>query len=192
MDINYLVNEVLPQRKKEIEEGKNASTRQPVYVVLDLDMQVCSGHNDFSITSNLKEKEQEFGYIDNSLDCECREFKESPRSMRQPQEVTRFWTDRFIAFFFTSKAAHEYLEYQSHNLSSEAYVYVAYSGYRNLEMDNLLKNEISDDNYHYWQDKEVADFAEFYRMFYGSKDVGTNPDTALILFKKNNIKNNGQ
>lgn len=34
MDLNYLVNEVLPQRKKEIKQGKNLSTRQPIYVVL--------------------------------------------------------------------------------------------------------------------------------------------------------------
>lgn len=59
--------------------------------------------------------------------------------MEYPLEVTRFYTDRIIAFFITSEAAHDYLKYQSHNLS-DAYVYVFYSGYGNKQMDALLRN----------------------------------------------------
>lgn len=38
---------------------------------------------------------------------------------------------RTIATFLTKKAAEDYLEYQSHNLSSEAFVYGDYIGYAN-------------------------------------------------------------
>jgi hypothetical protein len=139
MDIKYLQEVILPKRKQEIEEGKNLSTRQPVYVVLDLQENFCSGHSEYSLLTNYKDKSAEYGYIDNSLDDEEKEFSESDEGMEEPVDVTRFYTDRIIAFFFTSEAAHDYLEYQKHNLS-DAYVYVFYSGYANHEMDLLLCN----------------------------------------------------
>lgn len=60
--------------------------------------------------------------------------------MKKPVEVTKFYTDRIISFHLTSKSAHDYLKYQKHNLHN-AYVYVFYSGYGNIEMDCLLKNK---------------------------------------------------
>ena len=45
MDLNYLQAEILPKREQEIKEGKNLSTRQPIYVVLDLQEIICSGHS---------------------------------------------------------------------------------------------------------------------------------------------------
>jgi hypothetical protein len=140
MNLDYLINEILPVRKKEIEDGKNLSTRQPIYVVLDLQVNYCSGHSEFSPSTNYKGKNWEFGYFDGSLDCEDREFCIDSNGMKSPEEVTRFYTDRIIAFFLTSKAAHSYLKFQSHNLS-DAYVYVFYSGYANYQMDKLLNNE---------------------------------------------------
>jgi hypothetical protein len=140
MDLNYLVEEVLTQRKKEIEQGKNLSTRQPIYVVLDLQENYTSGHTDYSLTTNYKDVQHEHGYLDDSLESEAKVFKKSVKGMRKPEEVTRFYTDRIIAFFLTSKAAHEYLQYQKHNLSN-GYVYVFYSGYGNYQMDMLLKNQ---------------------------------------------------
>ena len=60
--------------------------------------------------------------------------------MKEPEEVTMFYTDRIIAFFLTSQAAHDYLQYQSHNMN-DPYVYVFYSGYANRQMDKLLCNQ---------------------------------------------------
>ena len=139
MNIDYLVEEVLPQRAKEIAEGKNCATRQPIYVVLSLIEHCCSGHNDYSMNTNYKGINAEFGYIDTSADPEDRKFNESDSEMIKPEAVTKYYTDSIIAFFLTSQAAHDYLKYQSHNLN-DGYVYVFYSGYRNIQMDKLLNN----------------------------------------------------
>jgi hypothetical protein len=139
MNIEYLKTEIIPKREQEIKDGKNLATRQPIYVVLDLQENYCSGHSDYTPSVNYRGADWENGYIDNSLDCEDREFCETDEGMEEPEEVTKFYTDRIIAFFFTSEAAYEYLKYQCHNLS-DAYVYVFYSGYSNKQMDALLCN----------------------------------------------------
>lgn len=140
MNLDYLKNVIIPQREKEIAEGKNSGTQQPIYVVLDLDWFPVSTHSDYSVTPNNMGKPCEYGYVDLYEDAECREFKISEEGMKKPDEITKIYFDRIIAFFLTSKAAHEYIEYQSHNLKNP-YVYVFYSGYRNIEMDNLLQGK---------------------------------------------------
>lgn len=141
MNIEYLQKEILPQRSKEFQEGKNLGTARPIYVVLDLREQIMSGHSEFSPSTNLKGIQCMFGYYDESLDCEDREFKKSDKNMKSPIAITRFYTDNIVAFFLTSKAAHKYLKYQSHNLSKRAYVYVFNAGYANYEMENLLTDK---------------------------------------------------
>jgi len=139
MNIAYLETEIIPKREQEIKEGKNLATRQPIYVVLDLQENYCSGHSDYTNSTNHKGKGWECGYIDSALESELREFKKSDKRMKRPEKITRFFTDRIIAFFLTSEAANDYLKYQSHNLT-DAYVYVFYSGYANRQMDTLLEN----------------------------------------------------
>lgn len=140
MNIKYLEEEITPQREQEIKEGKNACTRQPIYIVLDLQENIVEGYSNYTPSTNYKGIDWQYGYVDNALDCEDRVFRLSDKKMKKPVEITRFFTDRIIAFFLTSKAAHEYLEYQSHNLKNP-YVYVFYSGYANRQMDNLLAGE---------------------------------------------------
>ena len=139
MDLNYLQNEIIPKREQEIKEGKNLATRQPIYVVLDLQENFCSGHSDYELSTNYRGRRCAKGYIDTSLDGEERVFCETDEGMEEPEEVTKFFADRIIAFFLTSEAANDYLKYQRHNLS-DAYVYVFYSGYANHQMDKLLRN----------------------------------------------------
>lgn len=139
MDLDYLQNEILPKREREIAEGENLGTRQPIYVVLDSKENYCSGHSNYSLSTNYRGRDMEYGYIDTSLDSEYREFRKTDDGMEEPEEVTKFYTDRIIAFFLTSEAAHDYLKYQGHNLT-DGYVYVFYSGYGNIQMDKLLKN----------------------------------------------------
>lgn len=140
MNLEYLVNQVLPQRAREIEEGKNLATRNPIYVVLDLVEKFCTGHTDYELTTNLKGIHMEFGYIDQDLESESQEFLTKPDGMEDPCEVTRFYTDRIVAFFLTSEAAHEYIKKQSHNLG-QSYVYVFYAGYGNHQMDMLFETK---------------------------------------------------
>ena len=139
MNIDYLQSEIIPTRQREIKQGKNLMTRQPIYVVLDLQENYVSGHSDYSSITNYKGIDMKYGYIDTVLDSESMEFKEDDKGMKSPEEITRFYTDRIVAFFLTSEAAHDYLKYQSHNLT-DGYVYVFYSGYRNIHMDRLLNN----------------------------------------------------
>lgn len=139
MNLSYLKKEILPKRKQEIKAGLNLFTAQPIYVVYSLDEHICNGHDDFLFATNLKEKEKEYGYIDMG-EYDEREFDQTANNMKEPIEVTRFWTDRAVAFFFTSGGAHAYLEYQKHNLT-KGYVFVHYSGYANAEMDALLNGE---------------------------------------------------
>lgn len=139
MNLDYLKNTIIPLREKEIEQGKNLSTRQPIYVVLDLQENLVSGHSDYSPLTNMLDIDTKHGYIDTSLESEDIEFNESKKGMQSPRKVTRFYTDRIVAFFLTSQGAHDYLSYQKHNLS-RGYVHVFYSGYGNLEMDQLLQN----------------------------------------------------
>jgi hypothetical protein len=140
MDLGYLTNELLPLRKQEILQGKNCATAQPIYVVLDLQENIVSGHTDYTPSTNYKGLDWQFGYMDEKLDPEYREFKLSEVMMKKPIRITRFYTDRIVAFFLTSKGAHDYLEYQKHNLN-KGYVYVFYSGYGNKEMNILLSDE---------------------------------------------------
>jgi len=137
MNLKYLTETVLPKRKAEIKEGKNLGTAQPIYVVLDLQEHGVFGHNLEMQITNLKGKYPVEGYVDMSDECQ---FRESPKGIKNPTKGTKFWTDKIIAFFLTSEAAHNYLKYQAHNLNN-AYVYVFYSGYGNKEMDALLNCE---------------------------------------------------
>lgn len=139
MNIEYLKNELIPKRNQEIEDGENLATANPIYIVLDLNEKIVSGHDEYLHGTNLKGKKPEYGYIDldDSLD---RDFVGESANMKDPVAVTRFWIDSFEAFFLTSGGAHDYLKYQSHNLSKEAYVYVFNAGYGNREMGELLKN----------------------------------------------------
>lgn len=136
MDLEYLKNEIIPKRKKEINEGKNLATAQPIYVVYSLEERATEGHSEFlGSDTNHKGKSPRMGYVD--MNGEEPEFNESDKGMEEPREVTEFWIDRAEAFFFTSESAHDYLKYQGHNLT-EGYVYVHHSGYGNHEMDILL------------------------------------------------------
>lgn len=136
MDLKYL-KEQLAVREQEIKDGKNLATSNPVYVVLDLIKQISYGHDGYiSCVTNHHGKDPEYGYIDRGSDEP--EFCQNNIGMDDYEEVTRFWTDKVVAFFITSKAAYDYLKYQAHNMN-DPYVYVFHSGYGNKQMDKLLK-----------------------------------------------------
>ncbi len=139
MNLEYLKNEIIPIREREIKEGKNLATAYPIYVVLSLRENACEGHSEFiNSSTNRKGKEPKFGYIDMGIEeAEDRKFKKKKKKMSDPVAVTLFWTDSFEGFFFTSEAAYEYKKYQAHNMK-DPYVYVFTSGYRNLQMNKLL------------------------------------------------------
>ena len=147
-DCNYLINEVLPQRYKEISERKNDGTANPIYVVLDLRECGLEGHIvEYSPRTNLAEKPFETGYIENAFykrddddGIENDKFYPTSQGMHEPKEVTRFWVDDIVAFFLTRKDAEDYLQYQAHNLS-QAYIYTFYAGYSNLHLAKLLGKE---------------------------------------------------
>lgn len=137
MNLKYLTENILPQREIEFENGDNLATANPIYVVFDLAANIIEGHTSMYCSTNNKGKECEYLYADYN-DCHDEiEFFESTDGLKNPEPVTRFYTDRFVAFFLTRKAAKDYLSYQSHNMSNEAYIYVFSTGYGNIEMNNL-------------------------------------------------------
>lgn len=141
MNLEYLKNKIIPQRKKEIENGENACTAQPIYIVYNTEHDFISGHDDegWYGGSTLVGKTSEVGYIDTGVDSEDRDFCKDSDEMITPEEVTKIYSQRFTALFFTRKGAEDYLKYQKHNLT-EPFIYTHYSGYANREMDDLLQN----------------------------------------------------
>lgn len=141
MNLEFLKNEIAPQRASEIKDGKNLSTRNPIYLVIDIKEQYIGGHidDDYSFQSKYSHLTPKYGYIDEESDWECREFCDSDIDMVAPVEVTEVYTEHPVAFFLTSKAAHEYCEYQKHNLN-KPFVYVAHAGYSNHQMEQFLND----------------------------------------------------
>lgn len=156
MNIEFL-NQRIAIRNKEIDEGKNAGTRNPIYIVCTRNENFVegfiqkariksehSGHVgiEFSPTFSEIDSNVEFvhGYFDEGEDFESREFCESSEGMAKPIEVTKFESCMYRAFFLTSEAAHNYINYQAHNLN-KPFVFVHYAGYRNWEFDNLMFDE---------------------------------------------------
>ena len=137
MNIKYLQEEIIPQREKEIAEGKNEGTRQPIYVVMDVMESISFDHVELNYLS-YNGKEPQKGYFDAALEDEDREFKEYKDGLKNPRPCTLIYSDMIVAFFLTRKGAEEYLEYQKHNLN-KGYIYTFYSGYGNREMDKLLE-----------------------------------------------------
>lgn len=146
INLDYLKNEIIPQREKEI-QGKNGFTRQPIYIVYDVVESVTTRDDEYSNLENCnlhwyKSKSWRFVSYDedwniieadedwfDSEDCEFVEWD---------WDISVFYIDIFIAIFLTRKWAEEYLKYQSHNLTDKAYIYTHYSWYANQEMNNLL------------------------------------------------------
>ena len=146
MNIKYLKETLIPQREREIENGDNLATRNPIYVVYSLRDQYMSGHSDYSPTTNLKGLSPEPGYLFRHEDWDEPQFFPNEDGAdidgMETEEITRIWVDRLEAIFLTSKAAYDYMEYQRHNLSNP-YVYVHCGGYRNHEMDMLFSTPVS-------------------------------------------------
>ena len=139
MNIKYLQEEIIPQREKEIAEGMNEGTRQPIYVVMDVVKNIVFDHIVFDHVF-YNGIEPKIGYYDVAADPEHRVFKESKNGMKNPYPCTVIYLDKIVSFFLTRKGAEEYLEYQKHNLN-EGYIYTFYSGYGNKEMDKLLDDK---------------------------------------------------
>ena len=163
MNIKYLKETLIPQREREIENGDNLATRNPIYVVYSLRDQYMSGHSDYSPITNLKGMDPEPGYLfkrpdwgepqfclnedGSDLELDGDEMEDDGNDLpytddeNEAIEITRIWVDDLQAIFLTSKAAYDYMEYQRHNLPN-AYVYVHSGGYRNQEMDMLFSTPV--------------------------------------------------
>ncbi len=142
MDIKYLQEKIIPQREKEIEEWKNASTRQPIYIVYNVVESCTTFDSHYSNLEDLtlhqyKPEHWYFKWEKEGWDSEDYEWVEDYENA----EISKFFRDVFTAIFFTRKWAEEYMKYQSHNLSDKAYIYTHCSGYANHEMDSLLNNK---------------------------------------------------
>lgn len=137
MNLEYIKNYIIPQREKEIKEWKNAGTRDPIYIIYDLEKHYIEAETDeyWLETTNLKWKKPKYWKIVGEDEKEFIEIED------EDVDTIEFYTDRLVAIFFTRKSAEDYLIYQKHNLSSEAYIYVQYPWYSNQEANMLFKKE---------------------------------------------------
>ncbi len=135
--------EINKERKKE-----KQTTRTPIYIVYDL--QECFFCDSFTeevneeceiFNSNLKGKKAEKGFVVTLTGEDIEPFYIPALDEEQIYDsvcsTIRYWTDLFVAIFFTRKEAENYLQRQTHNLN-EAYIYEAYPGYRNIQMDKFF------------------------------------------------------
>lgn len=149
-NVGHLLSEVLPQRKLDIENGKNYGTRQPIWMIFNTRSYWVSGHSDFSPDHSLQNKGCDYGYYNSDLDSEDREFifvqelldelglEDSYSVPSNYERVTQYYVSEYVAMFFTNEDAEDYLRYQSHNLT-DPIKFVHYTGYRNAAMDYLFK-----------------------------------------------------
>lgn len=140
MNLEFLKDEIIPQRDKEIEEWEPTWwTRNPIYIIYDITTIVTTIDNEYS---NLEDCNL-FWYEPENWEYKADDeyIEEYEWENNDNGDCTRFYLDRFVAMFFTRKAAEEYLKYQKHNLSGRAYIYVHNVWYSNREMDGLLDNK---------------------------------------------------
>lgn len=156
MNLDFLKQRI-EIRNKEISEGKNLSTLNPIYIVCTKNENFVegfiqkarlssehSGHIGINFSPCFSEIDYNVkfvhGYFDESEEPDERKFRKSSNRMKNPVEVTMFESVMYRAFFLTSEAAHDYIKYQAHNLY-KPFVFVHYAGYRNWEFDNLMFDE---------------------------------------------------
>ena len=138
INVDYFRDVIVPQRLAEINRGENGGTRNPIYVMYNLDQVIVSGHDEFSgLHCNIADISSVHGYLDMSLEDEERVFCTDDDGMSDPRDVTMGYKERFVAIFLTRKGLEDYRCYQSHNLS-KPFLYIHYAGYGNREMDSLL------------------------------------------------------
>jgi len=129
--------EVCEKRAQEIQEGKNRATDLPIYIVYDAKWYIVQGWSNITPALSHKYPNWEYGYYDESLEPESREFCSYDSGMEDPVECSKFYADDFITCCFTLEAAEAFIEAEKHNYS-EMYVYVEYAGRRNTQFQNLF------------------------------------------------------
>lgn len=142
MNIEFL-NQRIAIRNKEIADGKNAGTQNPIYFVYSMREEFLSGHcTDRSPITNNRGMAHENLYIKKEWEEDAELFEEIPdgENEYEYEEITRIWIDDFKALFITHEAAEDYLKYQAHNLNNP-YIFTHYAGYRNWEFDNIMFDE---------------------------------------------------
>lgn len=142
MNIEFL-NQRIEIRNKEIADGKNAGTQNPIYFVYSMREEFLSGHcTDRSPITNNRGMSHKNLYIKKEWEEDAELFEEIPDDENENdyEEITRIWIEDFKALFITREAAEDYLKYQAHNLNNP-YIYTHYVGYRNWEFDNIMFDE---------------------------------------------------
>jgi len=161
----YMMREIKEQRAKEIEEGLNYSTAEPLYVVYSIRATVREHDSSYNGCTSRLYQEQRFGYYhrdlekfitededphnfgmiksayDNDRDVTLLEFDDEEGVEYQVEEfepLVEEYHDVFQSAFFTRKAAEAFIEMNKHNMNLP-YIYVEHIERRNVEFNGLLK-----------------------------------------------------
>jgi len=149
----HLAN-VLAKRRQEIAEGKNACTRNPLYLVYDTRYFVIENTSGFSPSASVFNNPEEYirGNVDDFEDFivvspSDDDFEEEEVQRAHPYEegeirtygevLKKVYYDRFVTVCFTREAAEAFIQADRHNLSNPR-IYVDYCHHKNTEMLGIL------------------------------------------------------
>ena len=121
------------QRQKEIENGENAITTNPIYVVYDIVTSICEP-SDYSQSSSIfsyNDKQMWLSEYDNDV------FEDVEDEDENDRRIQISYHDRFITFAFIRADALEYIEKDKHNLNNPK-IFVHHIPNKNQEVLAIL------------------------------------------------------
>lgn len=129
------------RRQKEISEGKNAGTRNPLYVVYDQIQTYCEHDTSLDQSTTVFNHEDEFVRFDsegNEKKAEANPDNWGYEKGKWSAVVKKSFHDRFVTVCFTRKGAEDFIKAERHNLNKPR-IYVEYAERRNIELHEVLK-----------------------------------------------------
>jgi hypothetical protein len=140
-----IIDKIKHTRQQEIEEGKNAATVPPIYVVLERIFSVCEITSDYSQGTTVFDDDEEYVRVNSDGDeMPAEQSRDKWREVIAVDEVLYYpvvkksFHDRFVTVAFTRKAAEDYIEMDRHNLTNPR-IYVFGVNRRNIELLELIK-----------------------------------------------------
>lgn len=135
-DLNYIRS----ARQQEIEQGLNAYTYPPIYIVFETIFSICEANSDYSQSTSLFGHREEFvrysSEADHFISPENNGDWSSPievNGVAYGKVVKKCYHDRFVTVCFTREAAQAYIQRDKHNLTNPR-IYVQGINSKNIQL----------------------------------------------------------
>ncbi len=151
--MSNIIDEISATRQQEIEQGLNAFTVPPLYVVLDEVISVAEYDSAFSASTTLFDKSELYVRADedgNEIPAEqqvgdnwdhplpVKSDNDSDSITQYNPVVKKSFHDRFVTVCFTRQAAEEFIKMEGHNLNNPR-IYVFGVPRRNIQLTQIVK-----------------------------------------------------